>query len=47
MVQVAIVVEVVHKVEGFWAVTLDLKLAVMNSKSAVRERRSTVRKRHR
>ena len=47
VVQVAIVVKAVHKVEGVWAVLLNLKLAVLNSKSAVREsRRGAVRKRH-
>ena len=40
--QVALVVEAVHKVEGVWAVLLNLKLAVLNSKSTVRTRRGTV-----
>ena len=43
---VAIVVEAAHKVEGVWAVLLNLKLAGLNSKSAVRTRRDMVRKRH-
>ena len=45
--QVAIVVKAMHKVEGVWVALLNLNLAVLNSKSAVREsRRSTVRNRH-
>ena len=47
-VTVAIVVEAVHEVEGAWVALLNLKLAVLNSKSAVRiRRRGAVRKRHR
>ena len=45
---VAKVVEAVHEVKGVQAVLLNLELAALNSKSAVRtRRRGTVRKRHR
>ena len=44
----ATVVEAVHKVEGFRVVLLNLKLDVLNLRSAVRtRRRGMVKKRHR
>ena len=44
---VAIVIEAVHEVEGARVMLLNLKLAALNSKSAVcTRRRDTVRRRH-